>query len=378
MNNCINVILQKNLHNISADETCSYAWNNEIEEDFVIEPTAFGDPLIRTLYLMDQGLVLAKEDKRLKVIKQGQTINTVPITKIDQIFIFGNIQITTQAMRLCLENNLPIVLFSSIGKYYGSLESFSQVKVHLHKKQFEITQNRDFRLSIAKSIVKGKIKNSKVVLQKYNRRNDSMLDDIIIFINAMIQKVDRAKDINELMGIEGLASARYFAAFRMLIPDEWKFERRSKYPPADPVNSMLSYGYTLLFHNIYGMVRSQGLHPFFGFLHEPKEGHPTMVSDLMEEFRAPVVDATVLNLISRRILSTEDFYYSEGDNISCFLSDSARRFFIRALENKMNSSITHSVTGSKADYRRCMALQVRSMKRLIEGIEKYYEPMAIK
>lgn len=141
---------------------------------------------------------------------------------------------------------------------------------------------------------------------------------------------------------------------------------------------MLSYGYTLLFYNIYAMVRAHGLHPYVGVLHAMRPGHPSLVSDLLEEFRAPVVDALVFNLIMRGRLSMEDFLLPEIDGPSCMLKDGARKTFIKAFESKMNSTVTHGPTGYQVDYRRCVDLQVQTLKRVIEGRAQRYEPFTIK
>ena len=349
------------------------------EKNEEVEPTAYGDPFLRTLYLLEQGATLKKEDERLIILKDKKVIKEVPAIKVDQILIFGNIQVSTQAMKFCLEENIPIILLSSRGKYFGTVESFKRINVELHKKQFEKADDKRFSLEIGKAIIKAKINNSKVLLQRYSRKRPFIsINTEIKSMNNLLDKLLSVKSHDELIGIEGAASARYFSGFRNLIGDQWGFEKRQKQPPPDPINSLLSYGYTLMFYNIYALIRMHGLHPYVGFLHGIRQGHPSLVSDLMEEFRAPIVDSVVLNLITRRSLKKDDFLILENEDSPCLLKDGARKVFIKAFEGKMNSSISHGGTGYQVDYRRCIDLQVQALRRVIEGKSDKYEPMMIK
>ncbi|MEW6419016.1 MAG: CRISPR-associated endonuclease Cas1 [Nitrospirota bacterium] len=344
-----------------------------------IEPSAFGEPFMRTLYLMEQGIVLSKEDERFNIRKEGEVIKEIPAIKVDQIIVFGNIQITTQAMKFCLQEDIPIILLSSRGKYFGAVDSFKGSNVLLHKIQFEMADDRAASLQIAKEIVRAKINNSKVLIQRYGRKRQHLkLDLHVEKMNLLLDRVPLAASHEELMGIEGAASASYFSGVRILIGDVWGFRERRKQPPPDPVNSLLSYGYTLLFHNIYAMVRMHRLHPYVGFLHGIRDGHPALVSDILEEFRAPVVDSTVMNLLIRGSLKKNDFQMPEDEGSPCLLKGDARKVFIRAFEGKMNSPVSHSPSGYHVDYRRCIDLQAQALKKVIEGKLKKYEPMTIK
>lgn len=344
-----------------------------------IEPSAGGNPFLRTLYLLEQGSVLAKEHERFHVLKDGKIVKEIPALKIDQIMVFGNIQITTQAMKFCLEEDIPIILLSSRGKYFGAVESFKKTKVALHKRQFEMAGDKK-ALEIGKAVVRAKINNSKVLIQRYNRKRKHLsFNSDIEMMNLLLNKVPHACSRDELMGIEGAASVRYFSAMRTLINgEEWGFNKREKQPPPDPVNSLLSFGYTMLFYNIYAVVRMHGLHPYIGFLHSIRDGHPSLVSDLLEEFRAPIVDSTIMNLIMRSSLKKEDFIVPVNDGSPCLLKDDARKVFIRAFENKMNSTVIHTSTGYKVDYRQCIDLQTQALKKVIDGKLTEYEPMTIK
>jgi CRISP-associated protein Cas1 len=368
-------------------EAFSEALKETGEEDFDFlfekrpepEPSASGDPFLRTLYLLEQGAVLGKEDERFVISKDRTVIRHLPAMKVDQILVFGNIQITTQAMKFCLEGDIPVILLSSRGKYFGSIESFKRTNVSLHRRQFIVSDDSTFSLDVAKSIVKAKIINSRILVQRLLRKRKALdADAEIAGMSQALSKLEAAQTHEVLMGIEGSGAASFFSAVRKMISEEWGFSKRIKRPPTDPVNSLLSYGYTLLFYNVYAMVRLHGLHPYVGFLHGIRQGHPALVSDLMEEFRAPVVDAVVLTLLSRKSLSRDDFVMPDGENCPCLLKDEARKVFLRAFEAKMNSAIVHPATGYHVDYRRCIDLQTQAMRRVIEGTGERYEPMTIK
>jgi CRISPR-associated protein Cas1 len=353
---------------------------NGDDGDDDIPPSEGHDPLIRTLYLMEPGTVLGKEDEHFKVIKKGEVIKEIPVFKVDQILLFGPIQITTQAMEFCLLRDIPVVLLSGAGRYYGTIESFRTMRVTAHKSQFEARADGQKLLAVSRAIISAKIGNAKVVIQRYARKRPHMsLDEYVQRINALLGQIPTADDISRLMGLEGAASVAYFAAMRTMVGKEWGFEKRQKQPPRDPVNSLLSYGYTLLFYNIYAIVRMHGLHPFVGFLHEVRDGHPALISDLMEEFRAPVVDTMVMNLLLRSMITRDDFtMMGEEKDGMCLLSGDARKVFIRAFENKMNSTVRHPATGFTVDYRRCIDLQVQALKRIVDGTDNEYRGFEIK
>ena len=175
-----------------------------------------------------------------------------------------------------------------------------------------------------------------------------------------------------------MASKLYFEGLRMLLSADWKFDKRVRRPPTDPINSMLSYGYTLLFYNLYALIRARGLNVHVGFLHPLRSGHPALVSDMIEEFRSLVVDALVLSLVLNNRLSPADFVMPETVGGPCLLSDSARKKYILAFEAKMNATVTHPASGMHLDYRRCMDQQVQMMASVVRGKRARYTPMVLR
>jgi len=336
--------------------------------------------LLSTLYLSEQGSYLSYSQKRLMVKKGEEVIMELPAIKIQQIIVFGQCGITTPALDFCLKASIPISFLSVHGSYYGRLTPPTAKQVTLHQQQFQKSQDTSFALNIAKSFVDGKIHNQRVLLQRRHwRQNDQELESAINFLAEMQKKSQNAATLDELRGYEGASSAEYFRLFGLLLDDSFSFEKRIKHPPTDPVNALLSFGYTLLFQNIYSLVESAGLHPYCGHLHALRDGHPALVSDLIEEFRAPVIDSLVVYLINSHIIKTSDFEQNppSGRGI-CLLTSEARKTFVAQFENKMLSTWTHPHTNYTVDYRRLIALQITELAQCIRGERETYRPMKMR
>ncbi len=342
-------------------------------------PTAGHDPTLRTLYLMEQGAELGKEDERFVVRKEGRILAKVPALKVNQILVFGNIRLSTPSVQFCLVRDIPIYLLSSRGRYYGVIESTQGNRVMLHGAQFNRAGDDGFRLTVSRGFVKGKIANCRTVLQRHARsRSETGLQESLGRMKEMLDGLDRAETLDQLRGMEGAAAASYFSALSGLLGPEWGFSRRERQPPTDPVNSMLSFGYTLLFYNVYSLLRAAGLHPYVGIYHSLRDNHPALVSDLMEEFRAPLVDRTVLSLIDRKQVKPGDFTIGTEKEPGCFLSEDARRIVGAAFEEAFNRLVTHPDAGEKCDYRRVIFLQALRVQGAIEAREPAYEPFILK
>lgn len=338
------------------------------------------DPRLRTLYLLRHGCVLGKRSERLVVYLDDRVIQEIPAIKVDQVMVFGNASITTPAMQFCLGENIPIVLLSGSGRYHGVIDSFDTDPVLLHRDQFSRAADPQFCLLVAREIIRGKLANSRLLLMRHARKRDlPELGASATRIKRHIDRLDSVTSLDELRGHEGSAAKIYFGALGKLLAPRWDFSGRNKRPPTDPVNAMLSYGYTLLFHNVYALLRARGLNPHVGCLHPMRAGHPALASDMTEEFRALIVDTVVLNLLlNRGGLSASDFTLPDAPGAPCLLNAEARRKFIRAMENKFNAAITHPGTGYKIDYRRCIETQIQLYAAVVRGREESYRAMVLR
>jgi group II intron reverse transcriptase/maturase/CRISPR-associated endonuclease Cas1 len=331
---------------------------------------------LRTLYLHEHGAVLRCEDDHLRVSKDDVELLSVPAFKLDQIMLFGNSLITTPAMRFCLRHDIPIVLLSGRGDFFGTIESTGNQNVLLHQQQFLRVADSQFVLETARQIVAGKIANSRALLQRRQRAgSDKQLANAIRALGDIGSSLLDAEIIDEVRGYEGAASAAYFAGLSACFQEGFTFTQRTRRPPLDPVNAMLSFGYTLLFYNIYAIVRARGLSPYVGTLHSLKQGHPALCSDLIEEFRAPIVDSLVTTLVNKRIVTPADFHSTqmEGKVRGCFLTDSARKVFVAQFEHRLNTLVRHPRAGLRTTWRGCIDIQVGHFIQVLRGdAERYW------
>ncbi len=343
------------------------------------EITTHNSPKLKTLYLTKHGSVLGKEYERFVIKYKGKIIKTIPAIHVDQIMVYGNAQLTTQVMQFCLQQRIPIYLLSSKGRFYGVVDSFDTEPVLLHKAQFLRADDPLFCFSLAQAIIKGKIANSRLILKRQARHKQAPA-----FVRAseqlgtLLRQLPNATSLEQLRGYEGSAARIYFQSLAATLAVQWGFTRRVKNPPTDPINALLSYGYTLLFHNIYSLLRVRGLNPHVGYLHPMRMGHPALASDMMEEFRAIVVDTVVFNLVFNEKITLNDFIFSEDNDSPCLLTPEARKVFIKHIEAKMNAHIRHPKTHLKLDYRRCMAHQINHLARVIRQQDSCYQAMVLR
>lgn len=349
------------------------------ELDEATEVSENNDPRLKTLYLMEHGSVLGKEYERFIVKKKGLVVKEIPAIHVDQIMVFGNSQLTTQVMQFCLQQRIPIYLLSGKGRYYGMVDSFDTEPVLLHREQFLRADDPAFCLRLAKGFIVGKISNSRLVLKRHARHRDAPeLEKAAEQLSQVLKQLDAATTLDQLRGYEGNAARIYFQAIAASVSAKWEFTRRVKQPPTDPINSLFSYGYTLLFYNVYTFLRARGLNPHVGYLHPMRMGHPALASDVMEEFRSIVVDAVILNLVFNDKLTPDDFTLPEQVGEACMLTPKARGMFIRQLENKLNSAVTHPISGLKLDYRRCIEHQVNHLAAVVRQREQTYQAVIMR
>jgi CRISPR-associated protein Cas1 len=303
---------------------------------------------MKSLYISQQGcyLSLAKE---LVIIKQGQTVlDEVQLPMLEQILIFGQSQITTQLIRACLQRDIPITYLSRMGRCYGRLIPIERGYRYLARYQQALSP--EVQLTVAKAIVQAKLKNSRVILMRQQRRQGGdVTAKAIQSLESLLQQVAQMDSVERLMGMEGAGSASYFSAFGECISNpDFEFTGRSRRPPGNPVNAMLSFGYQILWNHLLSLIELQGLDPYFACLHRGSERHAALASDLIEEFRAPIVDSLVLYLINKNVMdSGQDFEYRNG---GCYLNDSGRRKYLRAFLLRMEEKGQASTTPSQANH----------------------------
>lgn len=326
-----------------------------------------------TLYLTEQGAVVTKTGERLLVRKDGALLHDVPALHVDQIVVFGNASFTTPAVRYVLENGIDVAYLSSHGTYRGRFQPAWAKDASIRQQQYQRSLEPAFCLSIAQAIVAGKIRNA-VAFCRRQRRLSRDGKQHAHAMEALLPKVPTATTLDQLMGYEGSAAALYYRVLRSLFKTDMGFQRRQAHPPTDPVNALLSLGYTLLYNQMFAAVNIVGLDPYQGFFHQRKHGHAALASDLIEEWRAIIVDSVVLTVINRREIKRDDFQSAER---GLRLSKPALQRFVTRYDARVRETVYVPAIKGKTPYRRMFELQVRQLVQALNGAQATYEPFQI-
>lgn len=328
-----------------------------------------------TLYVTDQGAYLSVKHQQFHVFYSGELRIKVPVNRVSNIVLFGCCNLSHGAVSLALQRRITVMYLSQKGRYFGRTQAEGMAKVEYLARQVECCQNTEFTRKQAEAIVRAKLHNSRIMLMRLNRRVKSeKATKAISDLDILMEKLPLADDINVLRGYEGIGATFYFQALGSLFTGVFAFEKRTKRPPTDPINSMLSLGYTLLSQNVYSLIQAVGLHTHFGNLHVPRDNHPALVSDLVEEFRALVVDSLVVYLVNKNIFTLEDFT-SPDERGGVYFQPHALKKFLKHWEERLQTEVTHPHTGYKVAYRRCLELQVREYISCLMGEIEVYRPM---
>ncbi len=331
------------------------------------------------LYIVEQGAKLSVNGRRLVVEKDDEKLLQVPFAHTSSVILFGNITMTTPAMKRLMEASIDVIFLSQGGDYQGRLVGPLSKFGQLRQDQYQLLRDGEFHLRVAQQIVAGKCQNMRALLQRYNGELQlAPLTDVIASLKQFLERTARTTQLSSLLGVEGAASAVYFRGFRYLLRHGWQFDERNRRPPKDPVNVLLSFGYTLLTRDLEGMVGMVGLDPYLGVLHTTEYGRPSLALDLAEEFRAIIVDSVVLWCLNSQQITADEFRAGAAGERPIVMSDSAKRKFIAAYEQRLALSITHPVTGEKMIYRRVFEIQTRFMARCFRDKTPTYTPFVVR
>lgn len=363
-----------------------------------------------TLYLTEEYAVVHRDSEDCLLVKipekRGKDGNRssparkehIPLIKIDQVVVLGEVTLTASAMHLLLERNIEITFLSHYGQFRGRLSPLFSKNGVLRLAQYRAHHDMTKRCELARSFVIGKLSNQRTMLQRYNRRlSDAGMRQAIEqmgqlqhqLANLYLEKAHVAKrqtsgdhriagtPLETILGLEGASSAAYFGSFGKLLsdPKRWPFPGRVKRPATDPVNALLSFGYSLLTNKVASAIQVVGFDHFVGYLHSTFHGRPALALDLMEEFRPIIVDSVVLTLLNNRMFTGNDFVVELG---AYRLKDEPRKAFFTKFEERLNEEINHPLFGYKVTYLRCIELQVRLLAKFVTGEIEEYVPFLIK
>lgn len=320
------------------------------------------------LVVQEHGARVSVDGERF-VVRSGNGAPAVEarVPNTCELALFGNVYLTTPALKVALERGIPVSYFSYGGWYLGRSIGFDTKNVELRLAQYAGATDMAVCLALAKGFVASKILNCRTML----RRNQESPDPVALFeLKQLARKSLAAESLATLLGIEGTAARVYFGGFSSMLRGEaaadgtFDLEGRNRRPPRDPVNALLSFCYALLSKDFTLTLTTVGLDPLLGFYHQPRFGRPALALDLMEEFRPLIADSVVVSAINNGVVGTGDFVHAAG---AVALKPAARKRLILAYERRMDHLVTHPVFGYRISYRRVLEVQARLLGRYLLG-----------
>ena len=326
-----------------------------------------------TMYVTEQGARLEKEYRRFLVTKDDQVLMAVPASRLTHVVLVGQVGVTTPALHALLESGVGLSLVNRAGQLQGRLVPPTGKNIPLRHRQYERARDPAFCLAVSRAIVAGKLRNCRALARRRARDRPDIAEATIERIDAAVERAESAPDLATLRGIEGEGTRAYFAVWRRALEPGMGFDKRTRRPPGDPANALLSLGYTLLTGDLMAACEIAGLDPYDGFFHADKYGRPALALDLVEEFRPLIVDSLVLNLVNREMLTPRDF--EPGAEGGVYLKHGPLRTFFQQYTARLNAQVLHPGSGRKLTYQQWFEVQVQAMRQVIEGTLPAYRPM---
>lgn len=336
--------------------------------------------LLNTLFVTTQGAYLAKEGDTVQVKLHGQSKLKVPIYTLGGIVCFGQVSASPALMGMCGDHNVMLSFLTEYGRFLARVQGPVSGNVLLRRQQYRRGDCSDSAAAIARSIVTAKIANSRQVLLRAQRDRPHGPDaaqrqKAINYLNHSLGVLDQPVSLDMIRGIEGEAARTYFSAFDGLITcqkEDFYFQQRSRRPPLDNVNGLLSFIYTLLVHDITSALECVGLDPAVGFLHTDRPGRPSLALDMMEELRPYLADRLVLSLINRQQVKGKGFVTTESGAV--LMDDATRKEVLVSWQKRKQDQITHPFIGEKIEIGLLPHVQAMLMARFLRGDLEGYPP----
>ena len=295
------------------------------------------------------------------------------------MLIFGYVGFTTPALTWLMGQDIEVVFCDQQGRYKGRVVGQTSGHSQLRRLQYRRVDTPLFAVNTARIIVQAKLHNSRTLLQRYQRQlHQAELATAIDRLAELKERANRTHTVNSLLGLEGVGAAVYFEVLpRLFKHDYWRFDKRVRRPPTDPINVLLSFGYTLLTRQLEFAVERVGLDPYLGCLHADSYNRPSLALDLTEEFRSIVVDSVVLRCLNSELITPANFSQQDDSERPLLLDEAGRNRFIQEFEARLALTFTHPASEEKVTYRRCFELQARAMARAFQT-DGLYQPFLVR
>ncbi len=332
-----------------------------------------------TLYVTEPGAVVEREYRHLLVTRHDETLLRVPLADVTHVVLMGaGASATTPALHALLGAGIPLSLLRQNGELLGRLAPRSGGNLALRRSQYRYAADPARCLAVGRAVARGKLRNCRALALRWTRAGrDGEAAAGLARMEAALAEAEGAGDLAALRGVEGAGSKAYFAVFRRQLRGDVGFGPRTRRPPRDPVNALLSLGYTLLGEAAAAALEVVGLDPYEGFYHADKYGRPALALDLIEEFRAPVVDSVALTLVNNRRLAADDFTPNPGTG-GVYLTPRGLRVFLEAFSGRMQARFTHPLAGRPLTYQKCLEAQARLLAKTVTGELPEYHPLRVR
>ena len=325
----------------------------------------------QVIHVLEPGTSVGRTGEQIKIARRNQPVETVPARQVGQLALHSFSQISTQALHFCAEQKIGVHFISGGGRYLGSFDT-RQGSIQRRIRQYSALSNSDICLELAHKLVVCRGQGQRKFLMRGTRSKAEVsekLQKAIAQMKIILKQVPQAKSLESLLGLEGNLAALYFSALPCLISPEVSaelhFAGRNRRPPKDRFNSLISFGYALLLKDVMNAILTVGLEPALGFYHQPRSQAAPLALDLLEIFRVPLVDMSVMGSVNRGQWDTKADFEVRGEQV--WLSEVGRRKFVELYERRKQETWKHPATGYSLTYRRLFELEVRLLEKEWSG-----------
>lgn len=342
------------------------------------------DIQLNTLYVVTNAATVRRDHLTLQVEVDRQVRLSVPVHQLESVAAFGGVHVTPAAMGLCAENGVAVNFLTEYGRLIARVDAPGSGNVLLRREQYRKADEQAARGRVARCLVAGKVHNCRNLLLRAGRESDVAYDQNVLAAAAahlatVILGLEAETDPDVIRGREGDAARVYFGAFAAMVRgnrESFSPKGRTKRPPLDPINALLSFLYGLLVHDCAAACAAAGLDPSVGLLHVDRPGRPGLALDLMEEFRPLLADRLALALVNRQQVKPDGFQTRDGGAV--MMDDATRKTVLAAYQQRKREEVTHPYLGQRSPLGRLPFLQARVLARHIRGDLETYVPCVLK
>lgn len=336
--------------------------------------------LLNTLFITQPDVYLSLDGDNIVLLKEQEKLGRLPLHNLESVVSFGYTGASPALMGYCAERNISLVFLTMNGRFLARVIGKSKGNVVLRKKQYGVSEDEAVSAKVARNFIVGKIYNNKWIIERMTRDYPLRIDvakfkEVSQHLSSIILDVRVCEDLERLRGLEGQAAISYNKLFNQMIlqqNEDFYFKMRSRRPPLDNVNAMLSFAYTLLANDMASALEGVGLDAYVGFLHRDRPGRVSLALDVMEELRGVYADRFVLSLINKKVVNKDDFLKKE--NGAVIMTDDARKKFLAAWQNKKQEKITHPYLGEKISWGLVPYAQALLLARYLRNDLDEYPP----